>query len=272
MSEELQKVFVVAGLAAALLFLGTQDGPRRENMGVAPKEGVVLPVSWGTLGAELVALGIIDRGKFEKIYGGLSAQQRAQLEGDEWEMRLAPESAPYLLNLLWALGLANQNPILAEEMADSQYGGAGGFASTGGWTIAKGSAMEHYNRHSLVRLTEAQQALVDDVSRHIYRPCCDNPTHFPDCNHGMAMFALLELMASQGAGERTLYETALVANSYWFPERYRTLAAYFASQGIGWKNLDPKEVLGTQYSSVSGYARIAARMRPARSEGQSCGA
>src|SRR3989344_1353776 len=97
--------------------------------------------------------------------------------------------AGYLLNLLWAFGLANKNPILedASEMMNPGYGGAGNFASTGGWTVAKGNAMGHYNMYALVTLSPEQQALVDRVSRNIYRPCCGNSTHFPDCNHGMAM-------------------------------------------------------------------------------------
>ena len=55
-------------------------------------------------------------------------------------------------------------------MMNPAYKGAGNFASTGGWTLAKGSAMDHYNMHSLVTLTAEQQALVDRVSRGIYRP------------------------------------------------------------------------------------------------------
>ena len=42
----------------------------------------------------------------------------------------------------------------------------------------------------------------------VYRPCCDNATHFPDCNHGMAMLGLLELMAAQGASEEEMFAAA----------------------------------------------------------------
>src|SRR3989344_6392573 len=76
------------------------------------------------------------------------------------------------LNLLWALGLASKNTILGDktEMMNPEYGGAGGFASTGGWTLAKGEAMTHYNQHQFFTLTAEQQALVDKISRGIYRP------------------------------------------------------------------------------------------------------
>ena len=58
--------------------------------------------------------------------------------------------------------------------------------------------MNHYSMHRFIVLTPEQQALVEKVSKGIYRPCCGNSVYFPDCNHGMAMLGLLELMASQG--------------------------------------------------------------------------
>ena len=73
--------------------------------------------------------------------------------------------------------------------------------------------MDHYSRHTLIKLTQKQQALVDTVSRGIYRPCCGNSAHFPDCNHGMAMLGLLERMASQGASEQDMWKAALTVNS-----------------------------------------------------------
>lgn len=62
---------------------------------------------------------------------------------------------------------------------------------------------------------------------HIFRPCCGNSTAFPDCNRGMAVLGLLELLLSQGATEDELYEAARVFNAYAFSETYITLAAYF---------------------------------------------
>jgi hypothetical protein len=40
-----------------------------------------------------------------------------------------------------------------------------------------------------------QQKRLEEVTIGVFRPCCDNPHAFPDCNHGMAMLGLLELMA-----------------------------------------------------------------------------
>lgn len=161
------------------------------------------------------------------------------------------------LNLLWALGLSNKNAILEQgPMADPRYGDPGRFASTGGWTLARGNTMDHYSKHSFVMLTEKQQELVERVSKNIYRPCCNNSTYFPDCNHGMAMLGLLELMASQGASEEEMYKVALQVNSYWFPDTYITIATYMKSKGVDWNAADSKEVLGYNYSSAVGYRQI----------------
>lgn len=245
---------------------------------VLPFSGVELQVSWGNLGSKLVEVGVIDADKFKAIY-----EQRGVFT-DEYETlllgqsnsnpKITKDNAGYLLNLFWAFGLADKNPILdSGEMAEKAYGGAGNFASTGGWTLSKGNAMEHYSKHVFIELTTEQQALVDKVSRGIYRPCCGNPAHFPDCNHGMAMLGLLELMASQGAREQDMWKTALVVNSYWFPDTYLTIATYMKGKGIEWEDVSPQEVLGINYSSASGFALVASQVTmPKQQSGGSCGA
>ncbi|MDZ4209605.1 MAG: hypothetical protein U1C56_00330, partial [Candidatus Curtissbacteria bacterium] len=184
------------------------------------------------------------------------------------EIIMTRENSGLILNLLWAFGLANENPVLEEgPMANPNYGGAGGFASTGGWTLAYGDPMDHYSAHAFVRLSSEQQALVENTAKGIFRPCCGNSTHFPDCNHGMAMLGLLELLAKEGLSEDEVYDIALKVNSYWFPETYMTLASYFDSKGVKWANVDAKTVLGYDYSSGAGYSRILAEMDPVEIEG-----
>lgn len=245
---------------------------------VLPTSGVALPVVWGNLGSKLAEAGAIDADKFKAMYeqrGAFTKEDEVLLSGQsDGKLEITKENAGYLLNLFWALGLANKNPILdSGEMTGKQYGGAGNFASTGGWTLAKGNAMEHYSKHVLFELTPDQQALVDKVSRGVYRPCCNNSTHFPDCNHGMAMLGLLELMASQGTSEQDMWKTALAVNSYWFPDTYLTLATYMKGKGVEWKDVSPQEMLGVNYSSASGYAKVASQvMMPKRQGGGSCGA
>ena len=126
--------------------------------------------------------------------------------------------------------------------------------------MAVGDVMNHYNRHIFFELTVEQQALVDKVSRGIYRPCCNNSTHFPDCNHGMAMLGLLEFMASQGVNEQDIWEAALAVNSYWFPDTYITIATYMKAKGVEWQDVSPQEMLSFDYSSSSGFRNISSQV------------
>lgn len=186
---------------------------------ITPSAGVTLPVRWGDLGKNMTAAGVIDEPQLKALYaqqGGLPADMQSLLDSsDNGNLVITPQNAGIILNLLWVFGLGNKNLILENgPMQDPQYGGAGRFASTGGWTIAVGNVMNHYSAHQFVTLTTDEQALVEKVAKNIYRPCCGNSVYFPDCNHGMAMLGLLELMASQGVTEDQMYKAALVANSY----------------------------------------------------------
>jgi len=271
-----------SGTTPAPVKIDAEAGVHRAlEKGVLSPEGVVLPVRWGDLGVKMASVGVIDREKLESLYagrGGLGQEEKKLLEGTQnGELKITENNSGFLLNLFWALGLGTKNDILETgPMADPRYGGAGppagGFASTGGWTLADGNAMNHYSRHPFVILTPEQQKSVERVSKNIYRPCCNNPTHFPDCNHGMAMLGLLELMASQGVSEDQMYRTALQVNSFWFPDTYFAIATYLELKGTEWGKADPKEILGYAFSSASGYRRILEEI-PAQNEtqGSRCG-
>ncbi|MEK9175757.1 MAG: hypothetical protein AAB795_04200 [Patescibacteria group bacterium] len=232
---------------------------------VLPSNGAVLPASWGNLGSQLVSAGVIDVDKLKAIYnarGTFTEEYNTLLLGqNNGNLKITKDNADYLLNLFWALGLANKNSILETgEMMNPEFGGPQNFASIGGWTISKGNPMNYYSKYQFLSLTSQQQALVEKISKGIYRPCCGNSTHFPDCNHGMAMLGLLELMASQGASEQDMWKTALIVNSYWFPDNYLTISKYMQNKGIDWKDVNPQEILGANYSSASGYKQIAAQV------------
>ena len=176
------------------------------------------------------------------------------------------------LNLLWAYGLANKNQVLESgPIMDPRYGGPTNMASVGGWTVTIGSVMDHYNKHTLATLTSYQQALVEKIAKGIYRPCCNNSTHFPDCNHGMAMLGLLEYLASQGATEGEMWNVAITANMSWFPDQYQTITQYLKIKGIDSKTVTPQMLLGAEYSSGSGFARIAAQVPQSGQQGGGSG-
>ncbi|MFA5987594.1 MAG: hypothetical protein WC797_03015 [Candidatus Paceibacterota bacterium] len=246
---------------------------------VLPSKGVTLPVEWGDMGSQLVDKGVIDAGKLKDIYekrNNFTDEYQKLLSGkNNGKLKITNKNSGYILNLLWAVGLANKNPILETgEMSDPSFGGAQSFASTGGWTVSDGDPMDHFSGHKFFNLTVEQQALVDKISRGIYRPCCGNSTHFPDCNHGMAMLGLLEMMAFQGVSEQDMWKTALVVNSYWFPNNYLAIAEYMGKKGVDWADVDPQEILGFDYSSSQGYKNIVSKtsgLRSQRGEGSGCG-
>ncbi len=267
-------------IAGSLIYKTGLENPKQVNkingsgeINVVGEAGVALPINWSNFGKQLVEAGVIDSEKLEALYTqrgkALSDEEKQLLYGENNnEIKMTPQNAQFLLNLFWALGLANKNDILEKgPMSDPQYGDASRFASTGGWTLSKGIAMDHYSKHSFVILNSEQQALVERVAKGIYRPCCGNSTHFPDCNHGMAMLGLLELMASQGVSEEQMYQVALAVNSYWFPDNYQTIAKFFKNRGVEWQDVNPKDVLSSVYSSANGYQRILSEVEPVKGQG-----
>ena len=230
---------------------------------VNPPQGWSLPVEVGDLGPQLVAGGAIDLESFTQIYQDAGTplsedQMRILTVGSDEDLTINKGNARFWLNFFWALGLANQNPVLTEGLM-MQYGEeqVGQFASTGGWTLGAKPATELYASLPLVRLTSAQQERLERVAANVFRPCCNNPTHFPDCNHGMAMLGLLELMAAQGASEREMYEAAKYANAFWFSQQTFEIALYFyVNDGLDFDEVDPQLVVGERYSSGTGFQGV----------------
>ena len=245
---------------------------------VAPISGTTLPVHWGGLGRRLIQAGAIDLDKFRAHYGVLNEEQQAVLLGDDLsEITFRPENIQFWTNVLWALGLTQASEVLNEGpmKRNEAQTPLGNYASTGGWTLGSKPATELYASAHLIELTPEQDGLVYRVSEHVFRPCCGNSTAFPDCNHGMAVLGLLELMASQGSSEDELYRAALTFNAYAFSDTYIALAAYLAMQNIPWSEVSAQEVLGPDYSGIQGARRIAAAVGPipgAPDRGGSCGA
>lgn len=231
---------------------------------VNPESGYEINMKFGDLGPKMIALGVIDPEKFKRTFvesgQPLTPEQEAILtKGSNENIKITKNNSHFLLNFFWAVGLSNKSVFLDKgKMMD--YGGiegAANFASTGGWSLSKGSAMKYYSKSDLVPLTKEQEDLVMSVSSNIYRPCCNNSTAFPDCNHGMALLGLLQLMASSGATESQMYDDSKYFNAFWFPTNYYDLAQYFnAKEGKSFKDIDSKTLLSKDYSSSSGWQNI----------------
>ena len=229
---------------------------------INPPEGYQMNATYGDIGPKMLEMGVIDFDKFKETYdkGGqpLTQEQLNILtKGSDEKIRITPENSYFLLNFFWAFGLGNKTKILEEgEMVKD--GQAGNFASTGGWSLTKsGDSMDYYSKRALVPLTPEQERLVKEVADNVYRPCCGNPTSFPDCNHGMALLGIFELMAAQGATESEMYQTAKYINSYWFPSNAFDAALYFKNkEGIEFKDIDAKTYLSKDIFSAFGAQNI----------------
>lgn len=246
---------------------------------VIPEAGYTVDIRWGDTGKRLVAAGGIDLEKYRQNYSDVEYQELLTYltEGKNQGITINRQNAYFWVNTLWALGLTQKSDVLTDGVMGTEYKDRiGSFASTGGWTLGSKDAVELFSSSEIIPLTQAQQDLVEKVSANIYRPCCGNPTSFPDCNHGMAILGLLELMASQGASEAQMYEASLAFNSYWFTTTYVDLAYYFETEkSLQWNEVDPKLALSAEFSSAPGYANIKdqiGNIPGSEQVGASCGA
>lgn len=260
-------IVLLFGLGSGYLSLGRNDAPGLDlttlQQQVNPVEGYALPVTYGDLGPQLLQGGVFDYESFAAIYENsgnpLSPEQVEILRnGSDTEIVITADNAHFLLNFFWAVGLANHNSILTEgPMVQRSEGQVERFASTGGWSIATKPVTEIYASLNLIALTAEQQKLVEEVAAEIYRPCCDNHTLFPDCNHGMAMLGILELMASRGATADEMFGAAKYINAYWFPQQTLETAIYLqVTENTDFASADARRVVSAEFASGSGSARI----------------
>ena len=221
---------------------------------VTPRTGIPTGYAFGDSIRKLIAAGVIDPRKFRASDKDLPEWVEHLLRHPSHDpIVFSKQTATYLVDLLWPLGLANRASFNEKSPIGSPR--IRGFASTGGWTLGrKKNGYVYFNRVDAVHMTDQQAAAVLKVATTTFRPCCDNSTFFQDCNHGSALLGLLELAASQGASVDELYRTALIANSFWFPDYYAKTALYFSHfHRKSWNEVEPKLVLGPKFSTLSGW-------------------
>lgn len=230
---------------------------------INPPEGYTIPAKFGDIGPQMVAAGAIGLAQFVQLYEQVGKplvdeQLIILTKGSNSEIVINQKNSHFLLNFFWALGLVNQNSILTEgPMMAKGIEQVGGFASTGGWTLGAKAPTELYASTKIITLTEEQQAKLIEVASAVYRPCCNNPTHFPDCNHGMAMLGLLELMASQNASVDEMFEAAKYVTAFWYPQQMLEVATVFkATQNVDFDKADARQVVSDQYSSGTGFQAV----------------
>jgi hypothetical protein len=236
---------------------GNYEPYRQAVATVLPWAGHLCRIALKDSVVRTISEGVIDRDKYLALKGGadyLPADCLAALNAaSDNTIRLTTTNASEYVDLLWPVGLAN-------HLSDNENGSLAGpdvdnFASTGGWNLGHAeTGGEYFNKYAIVDLTADAQELAVRVAKATFRPCCDNSTFFQDCNHGSALFAVLQLGASQGLDEDALYREALAFNSFWFPDTYIATALLFkALHQVDWVDVDPKLVMGPDYSTASGW-------------------
>lgn len=241
---------------------------------VLPTSGYKTALKWRALGQQLVDLGAIDLEKYKQTFTnvGDGAQEMKHLQG-EWDddMTINQQNARFMVDTLWALGLVNKSQVLDEGPMKTAGLETAKFASTAGWTLGTKDAMKLYSSAKVVPLTAEQEALVKKIAETVYRPCCNNSTAFPDCNHGMAALGYIEWAVASKESEEQIYKDLLAFNSFWFPQNYLELAAYFQQQGTSWDKVDPKLALGANFSSAGGSQKVRQSVQPAPAQGSGGG-
>jgi hypothetical protein len=222
---------------------------------VAPKTGYKSRIALRDSIIRLVRHGVID---FDKFVG--LERDGVRMAGDlslvlsdpsDEPIRLTRENVAVYVNLLWPIGLANR--LIGNFSSPLSGQSVGEFASTAGWTLgARDDGAEYFDRFPIVDMTPSEEALAIRVAKTTFRPCCDNSSFFQDCNHGSALYGLMQLGASQGLQELELYREALAFNSFAFEPYYVRTALFFAvERSVVWRDVDPKEIMGMEYSSGS---------------------
>ncbi|MBI2314745.1 hypothetical protein HYU93_01670 [Candidatus Daviesbacteria bacterium] len=244
---------------------------------VLPQNGYKTSLKWKDLGQKLVEAGVIDKAKFEAsvVSDADGKDNMKYLEGSSEDyITISEKNSHFVVNFFWALGLVNKSKVLDEGPMKTGGTPTENFASTGGWTIGAKPVMEIYSSQELIPLNSFQQDLVKKIADNVFRPCCGNATSFPDCNHGMAALGYIQWAVFNGLPEDQIYKDLLAFNSFWFPQNYIEMAAYFDKTNVKWKNVDPKVALGRDYSSVQGAARIKQAVQSVpglQSQGGGCG-
>ena len=246
---------------------------------VIPQNGYTLSFKWGNSVHKLVETNALDVSNLSIILNGykqpLTPVEDEILNGTyNGYIQFNSTNAEFVQLVLWSLGINNNNTILnkgqiinvsasyAEQINSNaslnqkvtpQYVASHYFASTGGYgSLGKLQLSEL----DIINLTSQQQALMYDVATNSYRPCCDNPTSFPDCNHGAAALGLIELLASHGANETQMFNAIRYFYQYQFPQQYTEIAAYFDSHGENYSQVNSSEVMGASFSSYSGFSNV----------------
>ncbi len=221
---------------------------------VYPSNGFILAAKWNNTAEKLLNKGALNLSFVSNSLIGagepLTNEQLKILNGaSNTNITLNSSSALFTLYVLWAIGINNKADAINNGPI-MNYGNPNQFASTGGYGHLGNLSIGNL---SIINLSRAQQDEVNSIASNVYRPCCDNPAMFPDCNHGAAQLGLIELMVSQGRSTTEIYNALKEFNSFYYPQQYLDMAVLLnATQNKTWAEVAATLILGYNFSSASG--------------------
>ncbi len=248
--------FNLGGVDGVLGLQGDANSGHGGSVSVQAPGTVILDAQWGDAAAQLVSAGALNISSLPGLLASsgepLTQEQLKILNGSSTsKVTLGSQDALFTLYVLWALGINNKNDILSKgpvSMINDPYR----LASTGGYGPLGRLQLDGL---SVVSLSAAQQNLAEQVAYNAYRPCCDNPAAFPDCNHGAAQLGLIELMASQGRSSAEIFSALQKFNEFYYASYYSKAAVYLGStQHVAWDSVPASTVMSKNISSYSSMA------------------
>ena len=161
------------GLATPKMISYVEGAPlRRAVNSVIPPKPVRTGLDLGKPVAKLVEAGAIHPEKFLDAYKGRGPVPEwvsLVLDGQQQELVLSAENAPFNLNLLWPLGLAtktafnDKSPINGKDLQN--------FASTGGWILGRANnGAAYFNKVEILSLSPEQSSLAYKIAEKTFRP------------------------------------------------------------------------------------------------------
>ncbi len=250
---------------------------------VTPQAGYTLPFKWGDSIRKLIQAGALNVSNLTIILNNshqpLTFSEKEILNGTySGYIQFNSTNTEFIQLVLWGLGINDNNTIITKgaiinasvpyansinnnatlrqrlnQNVTPYWAASRYFASTGGYgPIGK----LQLGMLDIISLSSSEQVIADYTAENSYRPCCDNPTAFPDCNHGAAALGLIELLASQGANQGQIFSAVRYFNQYQFPQQYSEIAAYFDSQRQNYSQVNSSKVMSYSFSSLSGYYAV----------------
>ncbi len=248
---------------------------------VYPASGFVLPIKWGNSVKILLESGALNMtalvSAIEASKQNVTPYETEIMNGVfNGYINVNSSDSAFLLYVLWSLGVNNNNYIINDGPI-SKFGNPDQYASTGGYLpLGRLQLGALY----ILNLTASQEQEAIDVSEKTFRPCCNNPAMFPDCNHGAAELALIEMMSAQGYNESTIFQVLRNFLSMYYPQNMFDEAVVFASQGINFSSVPANTTVSYSLFSAAGAQNVGNYIqkyglipsRSASSGGSSCSA